>query len=222
MLSNNLKKTSSILSRRCFHRCLASAAAAPPTLQSKSSVKDSSNNKVNNNNIKTLDPTPPKPSAPRGFPTRHSRHSEPLVAPVETLDESCQRIIASTPGTLFCKWLWLVYYTLYDIYHSMQRMLIYSICLPFNLISFYPSPSSVINTMHIYWWIHQCIIPHTLPHHNSLQLQKSAPEQDGRIRTGTLRMPCTPTKNRIPPSRILRSATEIPRPSDIGIPFFQQ
>jgi len=139
MLSNNLKKASSILSTRCFHRCLASAAA-PPT--SPTSEKDDIN--------KTQEPSPPKPGAPRGIPTRHSRHNEPLVAPVETLDESCQRIIASTPGTLFCKYqcvcvcmvldsciiLYIIYIYIY-IHYSIQCNACSSFPSVCHLISFH-------------------------------------------------------------------------------------
>ena len=106
-LSNNLRKSSTILSRRCFQvtstvkRCLSSAEP-PANFNSKQSTKDEDKNKDNATGSSTAK-SQPKPSAPRNIPTRHSRHRKPLAAPLDTLEETKQKIIASTPGTLFCK-----------------------------------------------------------------------------------------------------------------------
>jgi len=101
MLSNNLKRASTILSRRAIQgsikRCLSSAAPAP--------VSADANVITIALKVKVNEP----PAAPRGLPTRHSRHHVPVAAPVDSLDENGQKIIGSIPGTLFGKLACYVY-----------------------------------------------------------------------------------------------------------------
>lgn len=40
-------------------------------------------------------------TAPRDLPTRHSRHNKPPVAPTDSLNVECQKIMDAPPGTLF-------------------------------------------------------------------------------------------------------------------------
>ena len=53
-------------------------------------------------------------TAPRELPTRHSRHQKPSVAPVESLETECQKLINAPPGTLFG--------TLYVRRHVLKKM----------------------------------------------------------------------------------------------------
>ncbi len=46
------------------------------------------------------------PTAPRGLPTKHSRHLPPPVAPAKILDDSSEDILKSIPGTLFGKYMY--------------------------------------------------------------------------------------------------------------------
>jgi hypothetical protein len=101
MLANNIRRASAILSRQrktlnLAKRCLSSKTSASSS-SSTPDAKVSKDNSSNNANAA------PKYTAPRGLPTRHSRHHKPTVAPADVLDASSQKIIASMPGTLFCK-----------------------------------------------------------------------------------------------------------------------
>ncbi len=57
---------------------------------------------TNNNNDAVESESASK--APRGLPTKHSRHLPPPVAPAKILDDSSEDILKSIPGTLFGKY----------------------------------------------------------------------------------------------------------------------
>lgn len=93
MLANKIQSSSTKISTRNlvqrFSKCLLSTNSPEDNDQEKEK--------------KTKTDSKSKPTAPRDLPIRHSRHNPPQVASSEILEEASQRIIASTAGTLFCK-----------------------------------------------------------------------------------------------------------------------
>jgi hypothetical protein len=105
MLANNISRSSAILSkqRQALSFLYSSRALSSKTPDAAKSDEKTSKDSASTTTTTATTVNVPKRTAPRGLPTRHSRHHRPIVAPSDELDSSSQNILASIPGTLFCE-----------------------------------------------------------------------------------------------------------------------
>uniref|UniRef100_A0A7S3V753 Uncharacterized protein n=1 Tax=Chaetoceros debilis TaxID=122233 RepID=A0A7S3V753_9STRA len=119
MFSNTARRLPSFISRRCVQktqrgsiiskRCLSEAP--PKANASEATISSTTGDSSTLDDAQTT-------TTPRGFPTRHSRHHRPSVAPSDKLDQMSKHILGAMTGTLFGESSYVIIILCEKYFHS--------------------------------------------------------------------------------------------------------